>query len=507
MITGLSTIDRVALLRIQGSGMQGIAGTAKRLFDALAQAEINVIMISQGSSEHSICVIVASDVAAHAKAAVDEAFALEIQTRLVEHVIVEEDLAIMAVVGERMRHTTGIAGAVFQALGDYGVNIVAIAQGSSERNISMVIDRDRVEDALHAVHDRYFTTRRAPVHIFLVGTFVAGGALLRQLALRDPQATPRVVLHGILRSKQISVSPPQIAPDHWEETFAREAVQTDAGAFLEATGDLQLPHIVFVDCTASEETPQWYERLLRAACCVVTPNKRAASGPLSRCEAIRAAMRGRTKFCYETNVGAGLPVLSVLRTLRETGDVIHKIEGTLSGTLSYLFNTYDGARSFTDLLREAKEKGFTEPDPRDDLSGMDVARKLLILAREMGLPLELEEVEIENLVPEDGRAAPSVEAFFEALRRHDEAFAARHREATAQGNVLRYVASIAGGRASVRLLSVPRSHPCASLSGSDNLIAFTTARYHTQPLVVRGPGAGAEVTAAGVLSDILSCSS
>lgn len=504
-VKGLSCIKRVALLRVSGSGMVGVAGTAGRLFQALAHAGVNVIMITQGSSEHSICTVILPEDQERACAAVKGEFALQILQRQIDGVSVESGLSIIAVTGEHMRQVPGIAGNVFRALGDYGVNVVAIAQGSSERNISIVVREEQVARGQQAIHDRFFTGKRAPLQVFVVGMGLVGSTLIKQITARTPGQTPEVQLCGVAHSRKMLFEPAGIDPSRAKEELETRGESLDLSAFVGRLKAAGLPRPVFIDCTASEAPIPFYEGLLRAGVNVVTPNKRATTGALASYQALKAACRG-SRFCYETNVGAGLPVISVMRNLVESGDHIRKIEGTLSGTLSYLFNSFDETMSFTSLLREAKTQGYTEPDPRDDLSGLDVARKLLILAREIGLSLELSDIEVENLVPENCRGVVGVEAFFEALRAHDGALRDRVRRAREEGKVLRYVARVADGRASVRLEAVPADHPCAGLSGSDNLFSFTTERYHTRPLVVRGPGAGAEVTAAGVLADILSCS-
>jgi bifunctional aspartokinase / homoserine dehydrogenase 1 len=499
-IKGISSIASVALIRLSGPGMVGVTGTAARMFSSLARVGINVIMITQGSSEHSICVVIDPQDAKKALGTFKEEFALEILSRQIDDIALEGSLSVIAVIGERMRQVPGIGGKIFQALGDYGVNVVAIAQGSSERNISIVVHEDQVADGMQAIHDRFFRSKQPPIHIVLVGNGLVGGTLLQQIAARHMQE-PEVIVCGLANSRKMLLNKNGIDPSQLEST----GEPADIPRLVEWLKQTPLSHKVFVDATASEEPIAFYESLLRAGVSVVTPNKRATSSDFAAYKRLKEAAR-RCPFRYETNVGAGLPVISVMQSLVKAGDQIQTVEGILSGTLSYLFNTYQEGMSFTELLREAREKGYTEPDPRDDLSGMDVARKLLILAREMGLELELSDVEVENLVPEDCRHAPDVDSFFEALQGHDDAFALSLAQATSQGKKLRYVARVSDGHASVTLEAVSEDHPCFGLSGSDNLISFTTDRYCDRPLVVRGPGAGAQVTAAGVLADILSCS-
>lgn len=499
-IKGISSIQRASLILVSGSGMVGVTGIAGRMFSALAEARINIIMITQGSSEHSICAVVSPEDTEPSLQAITEAFKLEILQRQIDDISAERDVSVIAVIGERMRQVVGMAGKIFQALGDHGVNVIAIAQGSSERNISIVVHESQVVHGMQAIHDRFFANKRAPLQVALVGAGVVGKALLQQRKDRMGQ-DPEIALIAVAHSRHMLFHTSGVN----EEALDAQGEPTDLPRLVHWLKHAQFPHPVFVDCTASDEPVQFYEELLRSGVSVATSNKRATSGGIEMYRRLKNAARGAT-FCYETNVGAGLPVIGVIKSLLETGDYIHKIQGTLSGTLSYLFNTFEEGMSFTQLLRQAREKGYTEPDPRDDLSGMDVARKLLILAREIGLSLELNDIEVENLVPEDCRKVDGIEAFFARLVFHDALFSDRLAQAKAQGKVLRYVAQIQDGRAGVRLEAVGPGHPCYGLSGSDNLISFTSDRYRDHPLVVRGPGAGADVTAAGVLADILSCS-
>lgn len=499
-IKGISSISCVSLIRVSGPGMVGVTGTAGRMFSALASVGVNIIMISQGSSEQSICAVVTSKDAPRALASLEETFVLEVHHSRIDEIHVQDGLSVIAVVGERMREMPGIGGKIFTALGDYGVNVVAVAQGSSERNISMVVSEGQAGLGMQAIHDRFFSHKRPPLQVVIVGTGLVGMELVKQIISRGGE-DPVITLCGVMNSRQMLMAVACVDPRELEH----RGEPADLSRMVDWLKKAQFPRAVFVDCTASEEPVRHYESLLCAGVSVVTPNKRATSGGLEGYKRLKQAGRG-SFFRYETNVGAGLPVIGVMQSLIGSGDQIHTIEGTLSGTLSYLFNTYREGMSFTTLVREAREKGFTEPDPREDLSGMDVARKLLILAREMGLELELDDVEVENLVPEDCREVQGVDAFFEALKAYDQHFADRLAQARAQGRVLRYVAHVLEGQAQVRLEAVDDAHPCYGLSGSDNLISFTTNRYHDRPLVIRGPGAGAEVTAAGVLADILSCS-
>ena len=503
VIKGLSSIPHVSLLTVQGSGMIGIAGISNRLFGALARKGISVILITQASSEHSICVAVDPSAAAEAKRSIEEEFSLEILAKLIDEVVLEPELAIVAVVGENMRHTPGISGRLFQSLGRHGVNVVAIAQGSSELNISVVIAKADESRALNAVHDTFFLPRMKSIHIYLAGAGLIGGTLLQQIrAHRDKLLKERaldVEVNGILNSRKMLIQEEPLDLDQCGQALAGSDRAVDLEAVLNAAA--RTPGSVFVDCTASDAIADWYAPLLEAGVPIVTANKKPVAGLLSKYREIRSL--ARPGFLYETTVGAGLPVISTLNDLINSGDEIRVIEAVLSGTLSFLFNSLTPGIRFSELVREARKLGYTEPDPREDLGGMDVARKVLILARELGLPLEIENVEVESLVPSSCRNAASAEEFLDLLQKEDGSIEKRRSDAAAQGRVLRYIARLESQHASVALQAVGPEHPFYTLSGSENVISFTTVRYCNAPLVVRGPGAGADVTAAGVFADIV----
>jgi aspartokinase/homoserine dehydrogenase 1 len=400
-----------------------------------------------------------------------------------------------------------VAAKVFGTLAGAGINVRAIAQGASERNISVVIEARHSTRALQAVHAGFYLSPHT-VSIGLIGPGLVGGALLGQLAsqlgrLEDKwQLDLRV--RGIVRSTQMLLAAGEIEPARWSQSFGA-AVPADLGAFARHINAEHLPHAVIIDCSASAEVARHYHDWLAAGIHVVTPNKKANSGPYDYYASLEDARReGGTHYLYEATVGAGLPVIQTLRDLRETGDEVRSIEGIFSGTLAYLFNTYDGREPFSAIVRAAKQKGYTEPDPRDDLSGTDVARKLIILARETGLRLELADVAVESLVPA-GLESLDVDGFLARLPEHDAAMAARYAEATAAGQVLRYVGrlEVASGRATVGLVRLDRRHPFANIALTDNVVRFETRRYCDNPLIVQGPGAGPEVTAGGVFGDLL----
>jgi len=505
-VKGFSTIDDVALLNLEGSGMIGVPGIARRLFDALESEGVSVILISQGSSEHSICFAVPQSQAAVAREAAEQAFYAELDRGQIRQVDVTPNCSILAVVGDQMAGTPGVAATFFGALGDASVNVRAIAQGSSERNISAVVDGDDARRALRAAHAGFYLSNRT-LSIGVVGAGNVGAALLDQIhdqaeRLREEQDIDLRV-RGIATSSKMLRAEQSLDLTTWRDDLA-DGAATDLDAFVDHVQTEYHPHTVIVDCTASEVVAQRYQEWLDRGVHVVTPNKKANTASLDSYRALRAASQGPgPRYLYETTVGAGLPILQTLNSLTETGDQVHRIEGILSGTLSYLFNAFDGDRPFSAILRQAKEEGFTEPDPRDDLSGMDVARKVVILAREMGVPLDLDEVAVDGLVPEPLRDG-SVATFLENLPEHDAAMTKILRDAQAEDKVLRFVGSVTrDGEASVRLRRYPLDHAFARISHTDNIVRFQTDRYDKNPLIVQGPGAGPQVTAAGVFTDLL----
>lgn len=533
-VRGISSISQVALLTLQGSGMVGVPGTAARLFAGLAKHEVNVILITQGSSEHSITFAVTPDAAAVAKAAVEEAFALELAAKMVEPVRVETELAVVAVIGEGMKTRPGIAGRLFSALGANGINTVAIAQGSSELNISVVVPRLDEAKALAALHEAFFLSGTKELNLFVVGTGLVGKALLAQLArhgafLREARGIDVRVI-GIANSRRMCIDAAGVAPGAWEARLAADgeggtngateaqganrATAMDLDAFLARMRACRLPSSIFVDCSASDAVAARYEDVLGASISISTANKIAMSSGLPRYRALRALAEHKgVALGYETNVGAGLPVITTLGDLLLSGDRIIKLEGVLSGSMSYVFNHWDEATPFSALVRQARELGYTEPDPRLDLGGLDVRRKLLILARECGAAIEADDITLAPWLAL-GNADASVEAFLTQLGLQDAALAAKRRDLVAHagsGAVLRFVASFEPGlepggaapRAAIGVKAYPATHPFASLQGSENMLVFTTERYCDRPLVIRGPGAGADVTAAGVFAEVL----
>ncbi len=512
-VRAIASIREVALLRLEGAGMVGVPGIAARLFGALAREGISVILISQASSEHSICCAIEPAGVERARRAVEAEFELERAVGRVDPLVVEDDLSIIAPVGEGMRHTPGIAGRVFEVLGSRGVNVHAIAQGSSELNISLVVAREEEKRGLRAIHDAFFGDdfrNDAAARIYVAGPGRVGSALLKQIAgCRDVLARERgitLVLAGVASSRRAAIDPAGIDPAGW-----REALQTaDRGpdGLVEAAQADGHPLRIFVDCTASPALPEAYPGLLDAGVSVVTANKHGPAGPAG--PRIRALLnrhgpgvRRRGRLYAETTVGAGLPVLRTVESLVATGDRIRRIEGVLSGTLSYVFGRLDAGVKFSAALREAHERGYTEADPREDLWGADVVRKLVILVREAGHDLDADEVAAEPVLAGPGWEKLDPEGFWEALPAADEAFGERLGDAAARGRTLVYLARWEDGKATVAVEEVPPEHPCAGLRGVDNAVVLTTDRYDETPLVIRGPGAGPEVTAAGVFADVV----
>lgn len=515
-ICGISSINQIALLTLQGSGLFGVPGVAARLFGALAQARVNVVVITQGSSETSITFAVSPAQSAPAMTAVEQEFAYELRSQLIEPIKIEENLSVVAVVGENMRYRPGIAGRLFQALGKNGVNIVAIAQGSSELNISVVIGAPDETKALNAIHEAFFLSDTKTLHLFIVGIGLIGRTLLRQIeaqaAFLREKRNLEIKIAGLANSRRMALHAEGIAPGQWE-TALLDGDPFSMPRFVEQMKKLNLSNAIFIDNTAAQEVTEYYADILDASISISTPNKLAASASYAQYRHLKEIAEKRGAYwCYETNVGAGLPIITTLNDLIHSGDRILKIEGILSGTLSFIFNTFcqvtasaeaTERASFSSIVREAQQRGLTEPDPRDDLSGADVRRKILILARETGLPLETADVELENILPADCLAASSAEAFFTALEQHDDHFERLRQQAADQHRVLRFVACLDEGQARIGLQTFDQSHPFYFLSGSDNMVVFTTERYRDRPLVVRGPGAGAEVTAAGVFAEVI----
>ncbi|HLT72150.1 MAG TPA: bifunctional aspartate kinase/homoserine dehydrogenase I [Cyclobacteriaceae bacterium] len=508
LIKGVSSMNGISVINVTGSGLVGVVGVSKRLFGTLADEKINVILISQASSEHSICFAIESKYSLRARHAIEKEFQYEIEKEEMERVIVEKDFSILAVVGEGMKHNPGTSGRMFSALGKNGVNVYAIAQGSSELNISSVVKEVDISKALNALHEAFFLSDRKVLNVFLVGTGLIGNTLLQMIADHYDKLSEENLLEinvsGVANSTRMLFDEDGLDLSTAVEAMKSRGEPMSMESFTERMFSLNLPNSIFVDCTSSEEVTNYYESVLVANVSIVTPNKKANSGSLANYRLLKStAFKRGVKFLYETNVGAGLPVINTMNDLILSGDKVISIEAVLSGTLNYIFSSFVEGRRFSEVVLEAKVNGFTEPDPRDDLNGMDVARKILILAREAGWDLEPDDITVENLVPPSCRGDISVDEFFIALAAHDNDFEKMRGESAARGEKLRYMAVLKEGKVKIGLASVDNQHPFYSLSGSDNIILLTTERYHERPMVIRGPGAGAAVTAAGVFADII----
>lgn len=505
-VRGISSINKIALLSLEGSGMAGIPGFSKRLFETLANEQINVILITQSSSEHSICVGIEEASAESAKRAVDEAFAIEIERLIVEPLIVEKDLAIIALVGDKMKSHPGISGKMFSALGKNGVNVRAISQGSSERNISAVISANDVKKAVNVLHEEFFETTYKQVNLFIAGVGNVGSRLLSQLLQQHQYLQKNLRLYvrvvGIANSKKMLFNEKGIDLKKWKELL-QNAQEMNLDEFVKTIQTKNLRNSVFVDATANENVASHYAEILEKSVSIVACNKIAASSSFSYYEKLKnLARESNVHFLFETNVGAGLPVIGTLNDLLLSGDKINKIEAVLSGTLNFVFNNYNGTESFAKVVRQAQDEGYTEPDPRLDLSGVDVARKIMILARESGETIEMEEITNHAFLPVKCMQG-SVEDFYACMEKEEAHFKKIFEEANKAGKKLKFVASYENGKAKVGLQQIDSSHDFYHLYGKDNVVLFYTKRYTEQPLVVKGAGAGAEVTASGVFADII----
>ncbi len=505
-VCGISSINHIVLISLEGSGMVGIPGFSKRLFEALANAQINVILITQSSSEHSICVGIEEPFVKKAKTAVDKEFAYEIETNKLMPLIIEKDLSIVAIVGDTMKNHSGISGKMFSALGRNGVNIRAIAQGSSERNISAVIGTADVKKAVNVLHEDFFETTYKQVNIFITGVGNVGKRLLAQLLQQQTYLQKHLSLNvqvvGIANSKKMFFNENGIDLKKWSEKLDG-GEPLDLQKFVETIQHKNLRNSVFVDVTANDEVAKVYEKLLQKSISVVACNKVAASSDYSYYKKLKElANEYSAAFLFETNVGAGLPVIGTLNDLIRSGDEVNRIEAVLSGTLNFVFNNYDGIKPFAEVVKQAQDEGYTEPDPRLDLSGKDVARKIMILAREAGSKIQMEDISNNSFMPESCMQG-SVDDFYKAMAKEEAHFKKLYESAAAEGKKLKFVAKYEDGKASVGLQHIDPSHDFYHLYGKDNIVLFYTNRYVDQPLVVKGAGAGAEVTASGVFADII----
>lgn len=505
-VRGISSMNKISLISLEGSGMVGIPGFSKRLFEALANERINVILITQSSSEHSICVAVEEVYVELAREAANKAFSFEIETGQVDPVTVEKEQSILALVGDNMKSHPGIAGKMFHVLGKNGVNIRAIAQGSSERNISAVIASADVRKAINVLHEEFFETTYKQVNLFVAGVGNVGSRLLDQLQQQKEYLQEHLRLQvnvvGIANSRNMLINEEGIDLANWKDSLGK-APKMNLNEYVELVKSQNLRNSVFADVTANADVAGVYAQLLTKSISVVACNKIAASSAFANYKKLKDLARSyNCQFLFETNVGAGLPVIGTLNDLLRTGDKVNRIEAVLSGTLNFVFNNYDGSRPFADVVKQAQDEGYTEPDPRLDLSGTDVMRKIMILAREAGEVMEMEQIENRSFMPASCMQG-SVDDFYAAMAKEEAHFKALYEKAAGEGKKLKFVAQFDQGKANVGLQHIDPAHNLYHLYGKDNIVLFYTNRYPDQPLVVKGAGAGAEVTASGVFADIM----
>ena len=510
LIKGVSSISGITLITLQGIGMVGVTGISMRLFTALAKENVNVILISQASSENSISVAIDESNVIRAYESIKNEFKREIDNGQISEVNREGDLAIVAIVGENMKRTTGIAGKLFSTLGRNGINVIAIAQGASELNISWVVKREELRKTLNVVHESFFLSENVELNVFLMGIGTVGGNLLQQLKTQQKRLLEtkrlKIKLVGISNSRKMIFDRDGIDIHNYKEALDTSEKESSLNGFVKQVKEMNIYNSVFVDCTASEEVVSIYKEILKSNVSIVAANKVAASSKYEEyIELKEIAKKKGVKFLFETNVGAGLPIINTLNDLMDSGDKILKIEAVLSGTLNFIFNVISSEIPFSKTIKMAKDEGYSEPDPRVDLSGIDVARKILILARESGYPLEMEDVKVNRFLP-DSFFEGSLDDFWEAILTVDSEFEEKRKRLVSENKKWRFVAKFENGAAEVGLQEVNSTHPFYDLEGSNNLVIYNTERYHEYPMLIKGYGAGAEVTAAGVFADLIKVS-
>ncbi len=504
---GISHIDKIALITLEGIGMVGIPGFSKRLFEALSLHQINIILITQASSELSICIAVTEDEAQLARKAINETFAYEIQLKRVKPVEIEKNLSIIALVGDNMKSHQGLSGKMFSALGKNNVNVRAIAQGASEKNISAVIAKNDAKKALNTLHERFFEERIKQLNLFITGVGNVGERFLAQLQKQKKFLKKNLKLNirviGISNSRTMVFNEGGILLSSWKEAL-ENGEKASLDRFLQQVKESNLRNSIFVDMTASDNVSMMYALYLQGSIAVVTCNKIACASELKNYLDLKKISRKyNAPFLFETNVGAGLPIIDTLKNLIASGDRVHKIQAVLSGSLNFIFNHFNESTSFHNVVKQAQAEGYTEPDPKIDLSGIDVARKILILARESGYRLNLDDIKNQSFLPQESRDTTTNEAFYLSLKKYESNFQEIFKAAKSQNCRIKYVADFDRGKATVGLQQIPVDHPFYNLEGSDNIVLFYTDRYSEQPLIVKGAGAGAEVTASGIFADVI----
>lgn len=506
IVSGISSIDEISLINIEGSGMMGVPGFAKRVFTTLFDAGINIILISQGASEHSICIGVKSNSAANARNKLEENFADEIAKNHINPVQLVDQTSIIALVGGNMKRHSGISGKMFNALGKNGINVMAIAQGANEKNISAVIKTSDKHKALNVLHEVFFEYTKKEINAFVIGTGNVGKKLINQIQQQYTHISTaqniNLNIAGLCNSRNMIIQPEGINLASWEASL-NSGEKAYVNEFSKRMIALNLRNSVLIDMTANEHVPDVYTDVLKKSMSIVACNKVAASDSFNRYSHLKQlALEYNCKFLFETNVGAALPVIGTLNDIIKSGDLIHKIQAVLSGTLNYVFNNYDGQKPFAEVVRDAQQEGYTEPDPRLDLSGKDVMRKIMILAREAGFPLEMRDIKCHSFLPEPCMQG-SVDDFYDKMKQYEYHFQSLLKNAQAEKGKLKFVATLENGKASVGLAHIKSDNEMYHLYGKDNIVLFFTERYKDQPLVIKGAGAGAEVTASGVFADIL----
>jgi aspartokinase/homoserine dehydrogenase 1 len=506
-VKGISHIDNISLITLEGPGMIGVLGSSKRLFETLSQANVNVIFITQASSEHSICIGILNSDANAAEEAINKAFEIEIAQNKVEPCIVEKDLCIIALVGENMKNHQGLSGKMFSTLGKNNVNIRAIAQGASERNISAVINERDVKKALNTLHERFFEDNTKQLNLFVMGVGNVGEKFIDQINQQKKFLKENLKINlrviAIANSRKMLFDEEGIDLKSWQANLD-QGQKADQHDFVNQVKDLNLRNSIFVDITANEGVSQTYAHYLRENVAVVTCNKIACSSAFDNYKNLKNLSRKyNAPFLFETNVGAGLPIIDTVKNLVASGDKVNKIQAVLSGSLNFIFNNFDSNNSFHDVVVEAGVQGFTEPDPKIDLSGIDVARKILILIRESGYKMEIEEIKNDSFLPSACMQTTNNEDFFKSLTQYASHFEGILAEANAKDSRLKFVAQFENGKASVGLQFIPKDHPFYNLEGKDNIVLFYTDRYVDQPLLIKGAGAGAAVTASGIFADVI----
>ncbi|MBE7633795.1 bifunctional aspartate kinase/homoserine dehydrogenase I [Tenacibaculum finnmarkense genomovar ulcerans] len=507
LVKGISHIEDITLLTLEGTGMIGVSGISKRLFETLSNQDISVVLITQASSEHSICVGIYDQDAQKASKAINNAFEIEIERKKIKPVIIEQGLAILALVGDNMKNHQGLSGQMFSALGKNNVNIRAIAQGASQKNISAVIDSKDAKKGLNTLHEQFFEEKLKQLNLFVTGVGNVGERFLAQIHQQKKYLKEHLKMNirvvGIANSKKMTFDANGIDLNNWKDALKLGESAT-LETFFNKTKSYNLRNSVFVDNTANQKVSEIYEQYLRNSISVVTCNKIACASSLENYKTLKAVSRQyNAPFLFETNVGAGLPVIDTLKNLIASGDRVQKIQAVLSGSLNFVFNNFDENTTFHNVVTEAQKEGYTEPDPKIDLSGVDVARKILILARESGYELELSDIENDSFLPEKSLKTTNNEDFYASLTEFEAHFQNIFKEANDKNCRLKYVAEFVDGKAKVGLQHIPADHPFYNLEGSDNIVLFFTDRYPVNPLLIKGAGAGADVTASGIFADVI----